>query len=74
MESNGNTLFGPLSGMNLKFSFYYQFQCFVFWQIKGHNSKMEKAVESKIELGPPFMVPDLVYKLQMIFIREILSY
>ena len=33
---------------------------------KEHNSKMEKAVKSKIKLGLPFMVPNLVYKFQMI--------
>jgi hypothetical protein len=33
---------------------------------RGHNSSIEKVVISEIELGLPFMVPDLVYKFQII--------
>jgi hypothetical protein len=31
---------------------------------------MEQVVKSKVNLGLPFMVPDLVYKFQMICLRE----
>ena len=33
---------------------------------RGHNSSIEKVVISEIELGLPSMVPDLVYKFQII--------
>jgi hypothetical protein len=33
---------------------------------RGHNSSIEKVVISEIELGLSFMVPDLVYKFQII--------
>ena len=36
---------------------------------QGHNFKMEKAVKLEIKLDFPLMVPDLVYKFQMICIR-----
>ena len=42
----------------------------IFWQTKEHNSRMEQVVKSKVDLGLPFMVPDLVYKFQMICLRE----
>jgi hypothetical protein len=29
---------------------------------RGHNSRMENVVKSKIELGLSFIVPELVYK------------
>ena len=32
-----------------------------------HNSTTEKVEKSEIELGLPFMVPDLVQRFQMIF-------
>jgi hypothetical protein len=40
-------------------------------QQQGHNSRMEKVIEPKIELGLRFMVTDLEYKFQM---KENLSY
>ena len=33
---------------------------------RGHNSRMEKVVKSKIKFGLSLMVHDLVYKFQMI--------
>jgi len=37
-----------------------------FGQIKGHNSRTEKVVKSKIKLSLPFMIPDLVHKIKII--------
>jgi len=37
---------------------------------QGHNSRTERMTKSEIELGFPFMVPDFVYKFQMIFFIE----
>ena len=37
--------------------------------LQGHNSRKEKVVKCEILLGPSFMIPDLVYKFQMIFLR-----
>jgi hypothetical protein len=34
---------------------------------QGHNSSTYKVVKYEIELDLPFMVPDLVYKYQMIY-------
>jgi hypothetical protein len=42
----------------------------IFRQIKGHNSRTKKVVQSKIKLDLPFMVPDLVYQFQIIRLRE----
>ena len=39
------------------------------WQSKGHNFRTEKVVKYKINLGLPFMVPDLVYKFEIISFR-----
>jgi len=33
---------------------------------RGHNSRMDKVVKSKIKLFLPSIVPDLMYKFQMI--------
>jgi hypothetical protein len=35
-------------------------------QNKGNNSRRDKMVKSKNELGHPLMVPDLVYKFHII--------
>jgi hypothetical protein len=43
---------------------------FIFWQIKGHNFSMDKIVKSEIKSWLPFIVPDHVYKFQMICSRE----
>lgn len=37
---------------------------------RGHNSKMEKVVMSEIDLCLPIKVPDLVYKFQIICLKE----
>lgn len=37
---------------------------------KALNSRTEKVIKSKIELGLPFMVPDILYKIQMICLRQ----
>ena len=36
---------------------------------RGHNSRREKVVKSEIKPSLYFMVPELVYKFQMIFFR-----
>ena len=38
--------------------------------MKGHNSRKGRVFISKIELGLTFVVPDIVYKFQMICLRE----
>ena len=38
--------------------------------IRRHNSIMEKVVKSENDLGFPFMVPDFMYKFQMICLKE----
>ena len=37
---------------------------------RGHNSRMERVVKSLIKIGFPFMVTELVYKLQIICLRR----
>lgn len=39
---------------------------------QGHNSRTERMTKSEIELGFPFMVPDLEYKFQIICLMETL--
>jgi hypothetical protein len=36
---------------------------------RGHNSSMEKVVKPEIKFGLHFMVPDLVYKFQVICLK-----
>ena len=45
-------------------------QACTFRQIKGHNSITEKVEKSEIKLSSLFMVSDLVYISQMIFLWE----
>jgi hypothetical protein len=53
----------------------HEYPCFhlkktgIFHQLKGHNSKTEKADMSEIKPGLPFIVADHVYKFQTICIR-----
>ena len=37
-----------------------------FWQIERNNSRMEKVLKPEIERLPYNMVPDLVYKFEII--------
>jgi hypothetical protein len=37
---------------------------------RRHNSRMERVVKSLIKIGFPFMVTELVYKLQIICLRR----
>jgi hypothetical protein len=37
----------------------------IYQQNKGHNSKTEKELMIKIELGPTLIAPHLMYKFQM---------
>jgi hypothetical protein len=39
-----------------------------FWPVS--HSRTEKVIKSKIEPGLPFMVPDILYKIQMIYLRQ----
>jgi hypothetical protein len=41
---------------------WYKKKLAFFLQIKGHKPWTEQIFKSKIKLGVPFMVPDLVYK------------
>jgi hypothetical protein len=43
-----------------------------FWQIKDYNSRMKKRWKSKIKLGLPLMVPDLVYNSKWFVLGEII--
>ena len=37
---------------------------------QGHNSRMEKVVNSEIDLSLPYMVPHLLYKFSMIYFNK----